>query len=251
MTPVPSKLREKILNRFDDLIAEGERIQEAIERVPGQPITSFTGVGLRQERHTPDTYRVDRQSFGQGRPRGTTLLDQVIRADSIHRQTLEQFRTLGNRRDHLESGISVLRSLREDVEAEFLADIETLVEAEVASDYMSQAQGLIGEGTVGHYDHVPAAVLAGAVLEKTLRTLCGKQDPPIAVSKDDGSPKTLNPLIDDLKKAGVYNETQAKQLRHWADIRNEAAHGRFDAFNRGQVEQMIQGIGVFIADHMK
>ncbi len=40
-------------------------------------------------------------------------------------------------------------------------------EAEIAADYMGQAEELLNEGSSGKYDHVPAAVLAGAVLEKS------------------------------------------------------------------------------------
>jgi hypothetical protein len=49
--------------------------------------------------------------------------------------------------------------------------------------------------------------------------------------KPDGDPKTSNPLIDDLKKAGVFNELKARQLRAWADIHNKAAHGEFGQFH--------------------
>ena len=63
-------------------------------------------------------------------------------------------------------------------------------------------------------------------------------------------PNPLNPLIDPLKKAGVYNEMKAKQLRAWVDIRNHAAHGEFSESKRADVEQMIQGINTFLADYM-
>ncbi len=124
------------------------------------------------------------------------------------------------------------------------------VEAEIAADYMGQAEQLLAEGQSGKYDHVPAAVLSGAVLEKALRTLCGKQVPPIATVNSKGEPLTLNPLIEALKKAGVFNELKAKQLRAWADIRNKAAHGEFDQFSRHDVEAMIRGIEDFLAASM-
>ena len=90
---------------------------------------------------------------------------------------------------------------------------------------------MLKNGGSGKYDHVPAAVLAGAVLEKGLRTICSQQQPEISTVSPKGEPKTMNPLIDDLKKAGVFNELKAKQLRSWADVRNKAAHGEFDQFN--------------------
>jgi uncharacterized protein YutE (UPF0331/DUF86 family) len=87
-------------------------------------------------------------------------------------------------------------------------------------------------------------------LEKTLRKLCLTHQPPIAITDSKGDAKTLNPLIDDLKKAGVFNELKAKQLRAWADIRNKAAHGESDQFQRRDVEQMVRGVNNFLTDHI-
>jgi hypothetical protein len=47
------------------------------------------------------------------------------------------------------------------------------------------------------------------------------------------------------------NLIKAKQLRAWADVRNKAAHGEFDQFKKSDVEQMIEGINSFLADHLK
>ena len=66
----------------------------------------------------------------------------------------------------------MLEAFRDDFEQGFLDDILLKVEAEVAADYMGQAESLLKEGQPGKFDHVPAAVLAGAVLEKALKTLC-------------------------------------------------------------------------------
>jgi hypothetical protein len=98
---------------------------------------------------------------------------------------------------------------------------------------------------------LPSAVLARAVLEKAVRTIYNGQQPPVSLMNAKGEPKTLNPLIDELRKAGAFNELKAKQLRSWADIRNAAAHGSFDAFGRADVEQMISGINNFLADYLK
>ena len=57
----------------------------------------------------------------------------------------------------------------------------------------------------------------------------------------------MNALIDELRKAGAFNEIQAKQLRGFADIRNAAAHGNFSEFTRAHVENMIQGVESFLA----
>jgi hypothetical protein len=64
----------------------------------------------------------------------------------------------------------------------------------------------LGEGIPGKFDHIPAAVLAGAVLEKALRGLCQKCNPPIPIFKNTNEPLQLNALIDALKRADMFNE---------------------------------------------
>lgn len=146
--------------------------------------------------------------------------------------------------------ISYLKAVKSDFESGMLDDLSLQIEAEIAGDYLSQAQQLLSEGGTGSYDHVPAAVLSGAVLEKSLRTLCDQQNPQISHLSSSGNPKTLDPLITDLKQAGVFNENKAKQLRAWAGIRNAAAHGRFSDFNRNDVETMLLGVQNFLADYL-
>ena len=58
------------------------------------------------------------------------------------------------------------------------------------------------------------------------------------------------PLIDSLKKRNVFNEIVAKQLRTWAGIRNSAAHGEFEQFNKTQVESMLKGIELFLSQYL-
>jgi hypothetical protein len=151
----------------------------------------------------------------------------------------------------MQRALGILEALRDDLEKGFLDNFVLKMEAELAADYMGQAEGLLKEGQSGKFDHVPAAVLSGAVLEKALRTLCERQQPPIPTTNANGDHKTLNPLIDDLKKAGVFNELKAKQLRAWADIRNKAAHGEFAQFAKTDVEQMLNGVANFLADYLQ
>ena len=152
-------------------------------------------------------------------------------------------------KEFLIAKVAKLKAIKDDFEEGFLEDLSLQIEAEISADYMAQAEALLKEGKTGQYNYLPAAVLAGAVLEKYLRTLCGKQVPPIPTLKNSGE-LTLNPLVEELKKANVFNEVQAKQLRAWADIRNKAAHGKFDEFTRAEVELMIKGVHVFLATYM-
>jgi uncharacterized protein YutE (UPF0331/DUF86 family) len=80
--------------------------------------------------------------------------------------------------------------------------------------------------------------------------MCNQLSPPEHIINEKGSPLRLNSLIDCLKKRKVFNELTAKQLRAWVDIRNSAAHGDFDQFNKQQVEVMISGINSFLTQYL-
>jgi hypothetical protein len=230
---LPPKLLDKYIARFDELIEQGRAIHDAKT--------------LNEDNE--DT--VDYKAFTKWRINYLSLLEQVIPRDNIQRKLMEEpsyyCSTLGIQ---LTEDICVLEAIKDDFEKGFLGDLTLEIEAEIAADYMGQAEQLLKEGQSGKYDHVPAAVLSGAVLEKSLRKICSEQTPPISTLDGKGSPLTLNPLIDLLKKAEIFNELKAKQLRAWADIRNKAAHGDFDHFTRSDVEGMIKGIEDFLATYM-
>ena len=118
-------------------------------------------------------------------------------------------------------------------------------DAQTIYDYMKRA-----EQHLANHDHESAAGLSGAVLEKALRCLCQRQDPPIETERKDGSYKKLDWMITELQKQNVFSKSKAAQLRSWAAIRNPAVHGKFEEFDRDQVEQMIPGIETFLADYL-
>lgn len=114
-------------------------------------------------------------------------------------------------------------------------------------DFMEQAEQLLA-GKRPDHPHVPAAMVAGAMLERGLRHLCQRQTPPIETIKSNGEYKTLDPLINQLTGRGTLSKSQNKQLKVWADIRNHADHGWFEKVDRGQVEKMIPDIRDFLAE---
>jgi len=139
-----------------------------------------------------------------------------------------------------------LKALQHDYKTKLLG-LKAQIETDTALNFMSMANELLGEGVSGQYDYVPAAVLAGAILEDALRRLCGRQN--ISTIHPNGKHKMLKNLIDDLKKSKIFNEPEAKQLEGWATTRNFAAHGEFSKFNRSNVEHMITGIEKFLTDY--
>jgi hypothetical protein len=246
---LPDAILTKTLARFDSLTSEGRNILASAETIP--PVVEEIGYPGAQEITKPGYKKIDSEKFVEWRTKAATLLARVVPKGHVHRAATEGLTKLRASYEGLQEAVSLLRGVRDDLDKGFLDDLSTAIEADIASDYMGQAEHLLAEGQRGKFDHIPAAVLAGAVLEKALRTLCDQQEPPIPLKTNNGDFKTLCPLVDALKKAGVFNEAKAKQLRAWADIRNLAAHGEFTQFKRADVEAMISGINSFLADQLK
>ncbi len=246
---LPPAILAKTLARFDSLIADGRNILASAQDLP--PSTHRNRVTGEEVQIGKGFKKLDTEKFVEWRTKATTLLALVVPEGHVHRKAVEELTQLQEAYQLLQQAVSLLRGIKDDLEKGFLDDMAAAIEAELACDYMGQAEQLLAEGQRGKFDHVPAAVLAGAVLEKALRTLCDQQQPPIAQKAPNGGRKTLGPLVDELKKTGFFNEAKAKQLRAWSDIRNLAAHGEFTQFKRSDVEAMIAGINRFLADHLK
>jgi len=247
-------LTKKHLARFEELIAQGENLYQQMRIIPGgyrdNPLHTNYDLfgGYSSPQKLPDRYELAGEPFIAWRTSCTSLLDQILPAKNIHRREIECFRKIRISPKDFDWGIGMLKALKVDYESGFLGDLISQIEAEFSADYLRQAERLLNEGSCGKFDHIPGAVLAGAVLEKALRDLCNRLAPPIPTVKHNGSPKGMMSIIDDLKKAGAYSESKAKKLRSWADTRNSAAHGKFDECNRLDVEQMLRGIKGFLAE---
>jgi hypothetical protein len=237
---LPPKLRSNILSRFDELIADGKKLVADAEVIPPH---SSGGVFI-----TYTTYNWDPQHLARWKTNCVTLLTPFVACGEKIKEQVDVFTSTSGKKPETQYCLGILEALRDDFEKGFLDDFAAKIEAELAADYMGQAEHLMTEGQTGKFDHVPGAVLTGAVLERGLRTLCEQNQ--VSPKTAKGEPKTMNPMIDDLRKAGLFNELKAKQLRSWADIRNKAAHGEFDQFNRKDVEQMIQGTVNFLSDYL-
>lgn len=241
---IAERLKDKYLARLDELIQAGHEIPmtQHSKLVSGNYIT-----GERNFRH----YNLASwPEFVEWRTSCIAVLEQVVPKSSLLRNTIDKFDTIGDKPSQLEFAISFLKSVRTELQNGFLDDLALQIESEVLADYLAQAASILS-GAKDEPTHVPAAVLAGSSLEKTLKTLCVGLTPPEPVVNEKNVPLGMNALIDALKKRQVFNELQAKQLRAWAAIRNSAAHGNFHEFNRQQVEMMLDGVGAFVAQYVK
>lgn len=135
--------------------------------------------------------------------------------------------------------IGVIKALRDDLSNDYLKSLSELIHSDVFSDYLEMANYLLSEG---YKD--PAAVIAGSTLESHLRKLCGKSSIEIEYENNKGSlvPKKAESLNSELSKADIYNKTYQKQITAWLDLRNNAAHGKYEEYSNEEVKLMIRGI---------
>lgn len=131
---------------------------------------------------------------------------------------------------------AIFTAARKDYEGGYFRASRTLVQAEVFDSELEQAKALNYAGYAS-----AAAVVAGIVLETTLRELMDREG--ISYGK-------LDKMNADLTKAGVYNSLQQKRITALAGIRNAAAHGDATAFNADDVNAMISDIERFLAHHL-
>lgn len=82
-------------------------------------------------------------------------------------------------------------------------------------------------------------MIAGAVLETTLRNLCDANA--VAHGK-------LDKMNADLAKAGVHNALIQKKITALAAIRNSAAHGKSSEFTKDDVENMITEVNRYVSN---
>lgn len=145
----------------------------------------------------------------------------------------EKTKSMDSAFDRFKRMKAVFLAVKEDFEGGYLVSYRNLVQAEVFTSELEQAQELLNTGYA-----TAAAVVAGVVLETTLRDLCT----PLGIDHDK-----LDKMNADLAKAGAYNKTQQKRITALAGIRNSAAHGKPEEFTAADVKGMIDDVERFLA----
>lgn len=231
--PLPIELDSHIRQQFEHLETQAKILAE-------RNLSLLIAPEDVRSKYVSDYYKA-RTSF-------ISLIQMLATKRTSYSDLIKDIRTTSEH--YPEQLYGMILGLKSAYENGMLKNLSELIETNVIADYLIQAEQLLNGNKKGIHTYGPAAVLAGTVLEDSLRRLCNRQEPPISTTKTGGHPKSMGILIDDLKNANLFNELKAKQLRAWADIRNAAAHGRFDEFNREDVEQMILGIQTFLANYL-
>jgi hypothetical protein len=212
---------ERVVARLRELISLGEDVL-ATKRQPGAGAIGF------------DAF-VDSEKANQWFTSSQSLLGRVFGLDGAH---YKNFSAIPGKQgisfSPCRRGQGILKAALDDFERGYLFDIRKLVESEVFADFLDQAGELLRAGYKG-----PAAVVAGAVLEDGLRKLCEKHG---IANSDKPKLDAMNSL---LAKAGAYTLLTQKRITAIADIRNNAAHGNWDAFETDDVREMIDWVSKF------
>lgn len=139
-------------------------------------------------------------------------------------------------------GIGILSAIKDEIENGWLNTTRGLISADIFGDFIEMAEHLLEE----NYKD-PAAVLAGSALEQHLKNLAISNSVETTYEyKGKQAPKKADVLNADLVKAGVYSKIDQKSITSWLGIRNDAAHGKFDEYNKEQVEFMLVAVSEFM-----
>lgn len=145
--------------------------------------------------------------------------------------------------DKINSIIGQADALLHDLEADYLKSLTELIHDELFFDFLEMAEFLLAEGFKD-----PSAVLAGSTLEEHLRKLCEKHNINTQIiSEGKKKPKKASQLNNDIYQKKITKKGELKQIIAWLDIRNNAAHGNYNEYNKNDVDLMIKGMRIFIS----
>lgn len=220
------KLEQKVIDRISRLIAQAENITRSRQSRSGGNVISFR-----------DDY-VNFELATQWATSSLSLLGRVFGKASEHYMKFSDlFENITDYHPFIQ-GLGILKAAKDDYENGFLFETKVLIEAEVFVDFLEQAEYLLNAGYFG-----PSAVIAGSVLEDGLRKLCDRQG---IVLPDKPKLDTMNA---ELAKSGLYSTLIQKRVTALADIRNKAAHGKWNDFAKEDVNQMLSQVRSFMEEY--
>ncbi len=218
-----NKIEQRILERIEQLEEKAKRVKATHRPNPPGIVGGQT---------------IDVDIFNEWKVGVENLVVKITGENSPYYKNLEkrvQYATMGE----VDSGIGILRGLKEDIEQGFLASVKELVKAEVFTDFLEIACHLLDN----NYKD-PAASLIGAVLENGLKDIAVKNS--ISVSKRAG----IDEINKKLASNNIYNALVKNQVDGWRIIRNSADHGNFNEYNIDDVKGMKSGVENFLANHL-
>ena len=132
----------------------------------------------------------------------------------------------------------LLNSALDEWNRGLLRKIEYIIAAETFDDFLDHAASY-HKGN----KKTESSVLASAVLEDTIKRIA---------ERNQIEPKglSLEPLIDELIKKGVFTPVKGKRVKGFASVRNRALHAEWHEFDIQDVGELIKGVRELIAQFL-
>lgn len=220
--------REQLISKFDELITEVKQLREEMDRrirEIDETANNSELISIQSEIEAP---------VGYYRILGTAKsLFLSISATHHYEDIKEYCETAANPR-RLQG---ILEATKRDFVNGLLVHPKIIAAAESFENLLEQANYLLEQ----NYKDA-ACVLAGGVLEGTLRSMLANKYPSIEFNPKDGI-KKFNRL---LHQALAYKKDTFGLIDAYADLRNFAAHGEYTKYNKTRVEQFISFAKDFI-----
>jgi len=218
-------LNNKIIRKIDNIVEQGRQSL------------------LLGERNRYNVLEADAAKFIAFRSSGLSFILKLFEIDHPYYNGFHNILRTYRYEKNINGAIEILLNIKSEVEEGWLHSIRDIVSSELFADFMEMAEYLLKEG---YKD--PGAVITGSVLEEHMRQLCIKNSIATELIKDNKSiPKKADLLNSELTSANVYNKLDQKNVTAWLDLRNKAAHGKYEEYTKEQVQLMYQGITDFIA----
>jgi hypothetical protein len=134
--------------------------------------------------------------------------------------------------------LGLLQSVQQEAKSGLLVKLEDQVVATTFDDFIDHAVQYHKSGKVKE-----SSVLASAVLEDTLKRIA---------TKAGVSPKgfSLEPLIDELTKAGVFSAIKSKRIKSFSAVRNHALHAEWEQIDLKDVGALLSGLRELLTEHL-
>lgn len=216
---------EIIDRRFKELLDLGEQVLAT--RTPPPP-------------NSRRDSQVDSDKFQEWATSTLQFLGSNLGRDSEYYIRLQPILKYASYFGIMQHGLGVLKAAWNDYSKGYLIEAKLLITAEVFDDILEQAEQLLEQGY-----HQAAAVLAGCVLEDTLRKMCQRNGINLPAKPN------LDRMNSELARKAVYNSLVQKRITTLADIRNKAAHGQCTEFSKKDVQNMLIEVRRFVTEHFE
>ena len=197
---------------------------------------------LSESRHTDGSDVLSQTHVTDLATRCISAIERIVGCHSPYYRQVEGIRAQNTHSwDRLASLVGVTKALLSDIQNDYLISFEELLHADVFGDFLEMAAHLIERD----YKDA-AAVLIGSTLEVHINKLCDKYG---VITRSGQKTKKADTLNADLVKAGAYTKLDQKNVTAWLGLRNDAAHGNYNAYSMDQVRLFVGSIQDFITRH--